>query len=217
MSKAHNPLHILTTVPTTETITTEAPTTKVTTIEDTTTEATTTEVPTTEATTTEVTTNEATVAETETTKVPTPEATTIEETTTGAPTTEVPTTEALTTTVDFSLNGITYPNGSTVLRGDIGEGDNALLCTTDREDCCNNFLYRAGQFYFPDGSQVPVQGDASSGYYRNRGIQLIRLNRQSNGILTGQFRCEIPSSIDVNTVLYINIGTNTTNNAVLGM
>ena len=94
-----------------------------------------------------------------------------------------------------------------MLRDDIGEGDNALLCTTDKVDCCNDFLSRAGEFYFPDGSRVPVQGAASSGYYRNRGIQLIRLNRQSNGVHTGQFRCEIPSSIDANSVLYINIGT----------
>ena len=29
----------------------------------------------------------------------------------------------------FYLNGFAYPNGSTVLRTDIGEGDAALLCT----------------------------------------------------------------------------------------
>ena len=121
--------------------------------------------------------------------------------------TEVPTTEAITTTVTFSLNGITYPNGSTVLRDDIGEGDNALLCTTDKGDCCNDIFSRAGEFYFPNGCQVPIQGDVgSSGYYRNRGIQLICLNRQSNGVLTGQFRCEIPSSVHDNSVLYINMG-----------
>ena len=150
-----------------------------------------------------------TAVETTTTEAPTTKVSTTEATTTVALITESPTTEALTTTVSFSLNGITYPNGSTVMRDDIGEGDNALLCTTDRDDCCDNFFprMRAGEFYFPDGSQVPIQGNVgSSGYYRNRGIQLIRLNRQSNGILTGQFRCEIPSSIDANSVLYINIG-----------
>ena len=181
---SRNHLHVLTSV---EITSTETPTTKVTT-----TEATTTEVPTTEMPTIEVTT----------------EISTTEATTTGALVTEASTTEALTTAVSFSLNGITYPNGSTVLRDDIGEGDSALLCTTDRDDCCNGFFSRAGEFYFPNGSQVPIQGDVgSSGYYRNRGIQLIRLNRQSNGILTGQFRCEIPSSVDANSVLYINIGT----------
>ena len=149
----------------------------------------------------EITMSEATTAGMETTKVPTTEATTMKATTTGAPTMAAPTT--LTTTVGFSLNGITYPNGSTVLRDDIGEGANALLCTTDRDDCCNGFFSRAGEFYFPNGSQVPVQGNVgSSGYYRSRGIQLIRLNRQSNGILVGQFRCEIPSSIGANSVLY---------------
>ena len=204
MSKAHNPLHVLTAVESTETTTIEAPTTKVTSAE-----ATTTEVPTTEAMTTEATTNEATIAETETTNVPTTEVTTLtmEATTTEAPTMEAPATDA-TTAVGFSLNGTTYPNGSTVLRDDIGEGDNALLCTTDKGDCCNDIISRAGEFYFPNGSQVPIQGDiGSSGYYRNRGVQLIRLNRQSNGVLTGQFRCKIPSSVQDNSVFYINIGT----------
>ena len=157
---------------------------------------------------TETTTTEAPTINVTTTEEITTEATTTEVPITGAPTTEASTTEALTTAVGFSLNGIIYPNGSTVLRDDIGEGENALLCTTDRDDCCDGFFSRAGEFYFPNGSKVPIQEDVgSSGYYRNRGIQLIRLNRQSNGILTGQFRCEIPSSIDANSVLYINIGT----------
>ena len=113
--------------------------------------------------------------------------------------------------VGFSLNGVPFYNGSTVLRTDIGEGDNALLCTTDRRDCCGTFGNRAGEFYFPDGTQVPIQGAVdTAGYYRNRGDQFIRLNRQSpNGVLTGQFRCGIPigNQIPTDTNLFIDIGT----------
>ena len=112
-------------------------------------------------------------------------------------------------TVGFSLNGVTYPNGSTVMRTDIGEGDNALLCITDDPNCCSFIFNRAGEFYFPDGTLVPnLGGIGSSGYYRNRDIQLIRLNRQSqNGVITGQFHCEIPLSTNINSILYVNIGT----------
>ena len=73
-------------------------------------------------------------------------------------------------------------------------------------------VFRAGQFYFPDGTQVPIASHAyadRSGYYRDRGIQLVRLNRLSqSGVLmiTGRFRCEIPSNVDDNSVLYISIG-----------
>jgi hypothetical protein len=39
---------------------------------------------------------------------------------------------------------------------------------------------------------------------------LIRLHRQSpNGIITGQFHCEIPSGTNTNSVLVINIGMST--------
>ena len=80
--------------------------------------------------------------------------------------------------VGFYLNGVAYPNGSTVLRTDIGEGDTALLCTTNKITCCSNIHpeMRAGEFYFPNGTAVPIMFPAFSGYYRNRGSQLIRLS-----------------------------------------
>ena len=110
----------------------------------------------------------------------------------------------------FVLNGLNYPNGSTVLRTDIGEGDAAaLLCITDRADCCrrSDGAVAAGEFYFPDCSKVPLSdNDMSRTYYRNRGTGFIRLNRRSNGVITGQFRCEIPDASGTNVTLFINIG-----------
>ena len=113
-------------------------------------------------------------------------------------------------TLGFFLDGTAYPNRSTVLRTDIGEGESALLCTTDSTTCCTNNRpeVRGGEFYFPESDViVPVMGDATDGYYRNRGSQFIRLHRQSTGTITGRFRCTIPQasgSPDAN--LYINIG-----------
>ena len=107
----------------------------------------------------------------------------------------------------FYLNGFAYPNGSTVLRTDIGEGDAALLCTTDSTTCCSNMNgeVQAGEFYFPNGSAVPIMGDVTDGYYRNRSSQLILLNRQQSGVITGQFRCEIPDACGKNATLFISI------------
>ena len=86
------------------------------------------------------------------------------------------------TGLGFVLNGVSYPNGSTVLRTDIGEGAAALQCTTDKVTCCTGQIgeTRAGQFYFPDGSQMPVMGDTTSPYYRLRHSMYISLNCRSN-------------------------------------
>ena len=109
----------------------------------------------------------------------------------------------------FILNGVNYPNSSTVLRTDIGEGDAALNCTTDSTTCCTNpnGETRAGDFYFPDGSIVLSNGSApSNSYYRTRFSQLIRLHRRSTATQTGQFRCEIPAASGTTVNLFINIG-----------
>ena len=94
-----------------------------------------------------------------------------------------------------------------MLRDDIGEGDAALQCTTDRAGCCNG-TGRAGEFYFPDGTIVPISGgiDLTRTYYRNRGSGVIRLNRRPNGTITGWFRCEIPDASGTLVNLFINIG-----------
>ena len=94
-----------------------------------------------------------------------------------------------------------------MLKTDIGEDDAALQCTTDSITCCSNNVpeRRAGEFYFPDGSVVPIMGMAFSGYYRNRRSQLIQLNRQSNGVTTGQFHCSIPDAHENTVDLFIYI------------
>ena len=99
-----------------------------------------------------------------------------------------------------------YPNGSTVLRTDIGEGDDTLQCITDSTTCCTG-AGRAGEFYFPDGTTVPISGgDFTHTYYRSRSTGLILLHRRPSGVLTGQFRCEIPNASGMTVNLFINIG-----------
>ena len=111
-------------------------------------------------------------------------------------------------TLGFYLNGIAYPNGSTVLRTDIGEGENSLQCVTDSTTCCTNTPpeMRAGEFYLPGGDIVMILDRTTNGYYRTRGTRHIGLNRQSTGTITGQFRCEIPNASGTKVNLFINIG-----------
>ena len=125
-------------------------------------------------------------------------------------------------TLGFVLNGVSHPNGSTVLNTDIGEGAAALQCTTDSTTCCTNQNgeTRAGEFYFPEGIDVPREGNsptnqvpragdsATSPYYRERHSRSISLNRRSDipAQPTGQFRCEIPDASGTTVNLFINIG-----------
>ena len=112
-------------------------------------------------------------------------------------------------TLGFFLNGVAYPNGSTVLRTDIGEGADALQCTTNSITCCstNGGEIRGGDFHFPvSDDTVPSMAGVMNGYYRDRLSRLTRLHRQPSGTITGQFRCNIPQSNGPSADLYINIG-----------
>ena len=54
--------------------------------------------------------------------------------------------------------------------------DSALRCYTNKQGCCGAFGMRYGEFYYPNGTAVPIEG-AKYDMYRNRGDQFIRLNR----------------------------------------
>ena len=106
----------------------------------------------------------------------------------------------------FTLGGVIYGNNSAVDILSIGEGeDGALICRTDNTNCCGTLPNRFGQFYYPSGVQVPVNS-AGQGFYRNRGDQVIRLNRREGANSpTGMYRCEIPDASGEMQNLYINI------------
>ena len=99
------------------------------------------------------------------------------------------------TGIYFILGGEIYGNNSIVRLGSIGEGeDHVLICRTDKIKCCGTSPDRFGEFYYPNGLQVPVLR-AGQNFYCNRGDQLIRLNRRGGATSpTGQYRCEIPDA-----------------------
>ena len=109
----------------------------------------------------------------------------------------------------FSLNGTTYQNNSNVHLEDIGEGDDALFCMTNFTAC-----FRAphtetgsalGNWYFPNGSQVPSNG-TNGDIYRTRGQMVVYLNHRKGGE-DGIYRCEIPDSTNVTQTIYIGVYT----------
>ena len=141
--------------------------------------------------------------------------------------------------VSLKLHGVMIPNNSlvdfndllyrTVTYGPYGEyptnalpdlHDQALLCVTDLEDCCESPHTVCGVWHYPNGSVVqnPPPGHGYRTFMTNRGQNEIRDGRQFHGSVRlwrrytprerGRFHCKLPSAADptVNQTLYVNIG-----------
>ena len=112
--------------------------------------------------------------------------------------------------VFFTLGGQPYRNGSSILVGEIGEGDEAaLLCVTDLVQCCRSEdtggMGALGEWFYPNGSLVRVK-DNGDDFYRNRDLGIVRLNRRNNAMSpTGQFCCVVPDATFMDKTTCINI------------
>ena len=91
---------------------------------------------------------------------------------------------------------------------DVGENDAALICRTDLRPCCQSYSFRAGEWYYPNGTALPIQGKGRD-FYRNRGDDgTVRLNRRNNAIYPiGIYRCEIPDQKGITQSLHIRLFT----------
>ena len=103
--------------------------------------------------------------------------------------------------VYLSLNGTVYANNSVIPIAEIGTtSNNGLQCITDKMPCCAAMVGRAGEWYFPNETTVPVLGtgaDMATAFYRNRGDDgTVNLNRLNTNIMipTGLFCCEVPDA-----------------------
>ena len=107
--------------------------------------------------------------------------------------------------VYFVLNGQAYGNNSILSLADVGEGINALLCKTNNIKCCGTAPHRYGDFYYPNGVQVPING-LRHGFYRDRKDQEIRLNRRK-GVESpaGEFLCQIPDEGGATQRLFVTL------------
>jgi hypothetical protein len=104
------------------------------------------------------------------------------------------TNEVLCAGVHIQLNRQIIDENGSVNITDIGENDTAVLCVTDREECCAVRPGRAGEWYYPNNKRVETEGHSRYGsFYRDRGPGVVRLNRRYNAMMPiGSFCCEIP-------------------------
>ena len=97
--------------------------------------------------------------------------------------------------------------------GDAETGGNPLVCTTQFTPCCAELFSRAGNWYYPNGTKVPVMGTGYSFYRirRNSGDGVLGgalLNRRFGAMgPTGIYSCIMLDSNGVNQTLYIGLYT----------
>ena len=117
--------------------------------------------------------------------------------------------------VSLSLKGADIANDGYVDVDDIGTGNdsNALLCHTDKTDCCKSPYMIMGNWYFPNGTVVEgLSAIIKSG--RNTNNSLAR-NRGSNSVVhlysygsptdRGHFYCVVPNAAGDNQTIYVNL------------
>ena len=124
--------------------------------------------------------------------------------------------------VHLSHRGVAIANNSYVDIDSIGsDDDGALLCHTDKTDCCNSTIApngtteMSGHWYNPYGVAIESQDDneeatmgdmSATSFAVSRGQNVIRLSQvNSSSRELGHFYCEVPDANDINQMLYISI------------
>ena len=111
------------------------------------------------------------------------------------------------TGVRLILRGLQYHDNAIINIMDIGEHDSALICQTNLRPCCK--ISRAGEWYYPNGTAVPIEGRQQD-FYRNRDDNgTVRLNRRNNANYpVGVYRCEIPGVTNTMQTLHVGLISN---------
>ena len=113
----------------------------------------------------------------------------------------------------FQLNGERYGNNSIVDPNDIGEDERGLFCLTDQLDCCRGGMFGTrGRWFDEQGVELESRDSSrgTDGFYDNRGVSTVRLNRVSVGVSNfagGIFRCEIPDAANAPQEMFIGLYT----------
>ena len=112
----------------------------------------------------------------------------------------------------LSLDGQVHSNNSAIELRKLYEIENhddshTLMCATSKRPCCFSPPHRFGEWYYPNGSAVSIDGMGNS-FYRDRGNDgTVRLHRRGIASLSaamGQYCCEIPNANDITQRLCVH-------------
>ena len=115
----------------------------------------------------------------------------------------------------FESGGRNLTNNSYIYYANISDGDSALKCVTDSDNCCNDS--RVGNWRDERGRAVQQEADNATCLYVTRGHGLVSLNCKSDCIpeSSGLWRCDIPDSSEVIQSIYIYISNDNTSGKLL--
>ena len=101
------------------------------------------------------------------------------------------------------------------------DGGDPLLCTTQFTACCATFPQRHGEWFYPNGTNIPVQGYGWS-FYRKRHdsglggvLGAVLLHRFDAMEPTGIYHCILPGTDGMDQTLHVGLYTFTTNGSNL--
>lgn len=117
------------------------------------------------------------------------------------------------------MEGVRYESGSSLLITDVGtsnygtgftNADASLVCMTSEVNtqCCRRQdSGNMGEWYFPNGSQVPRNMNSRSGDFSRNGYYMqVRLNRRNDALWpTGTFTCSVPQEGNLGCIHTANI------------
>lgn len=109
--------------------------------------------------------------------------------------------------MQMSLRGTEYGNNSLVKTEDIGEDNEALICSTGYRPCCGTPPNRFGEWYYPDGNNVRPVGSGDTFYRSRLNDGTVRLHRKTSGVLPagGRYKCTIPNNHGDMTNVFVHI------------
>ena len=106
----------------------------------------------------------------------------------------------------LTLNGVQYPNNSVINIEAIGRDGEALICQTNKRPCCGTPPNRAGEWFYPNSTRVPIEGTGSAIYRNRRDKGQVMLNRKNDTTdPTGLYRCEVPDAQNIKRSLYAGL------------
>ena len=116
-----------------------------------------------------------------------------------------------------SFMGTNLPNHSYVdltLVGRSGDGGDSVQCHTDLDSCCSASQGDdRGDWYFPNGTQLPFLIGVLNNIFESRGVQQVDLRRlRRSDVTPGLYRCTIETNAvhddDGRETVYIGLYAN---------
>ena len=96
-------------------------------------------------------------------------------------------------------------NNSLVVRGDVGEGEDGMTCTSENANCCSD--PQSSGWFSPTGDPLHEGEDGASSLYLTRGPGFVRLNRITGGT-SALYWCDVPNYSGDMERLYVGLYTN---------